>query len=195
MYHHLARYILCISVLALSSIAQARSFNVSANPIGLITGSYSAGVDVAVADRVTVGPYAAYSHTSDNVNGLPSTSTSTGFGLRTDIALSDTVFKDGWYLSPFVSRYKVHTQVSNDSTSLYRKTAIDFAALNAGLVLGYGWFWDAGINLRFGLGPMYTKVTGDFELEKNDGSKVKPKVVNRLEGFLPTAELILAWAF
>lgn len=185
------RFIVVLSILLTcfeAQLASAETFNVTINPFALLVGSFSGGVDVAVTDKITIGGYGGYSKSSFTLGSF----TATRLGLRSDISLSDDVFEDGWYAAPFVSYYTYKVDVGSD---LYKSGAVKFNATNFGAILGYGWFWDSGINIRAGLGPMYSKLSGNLEVEKKDGTREEPNLFHSLSGFLPTGDLIVAWVF
>jgi len=176
---------------------RARRFNVSLNPLSLISGALSTGFEWRAADHLTMGPYLHYDASGSGDNQT----SNIGLGFRTDYAFSG-VFNDGWYVSPFISRYSFKGHNASTDTTNGANTTIasqyEYDALNIGAVAGYGWYWSSGFNLRLGAGLMHTTLSGDFSISDDSSSGANPIIGSNdspASGLLPTGELIFAWAF
>lgn len=179
-----------------------RNVNISLNPLALSLGSLDVGAEFKISDKVSLGPYGRYSLDRDDGKLIQD-----GLGVRADFALSGRTFHSGWYLSPFISRYSFKmknvtiaddTATSGNSSNTAKSASKvasdwDFTSLNVGATAGYGWFWRPGINLRLGAGLMHSTIDGQFGLSSDDSSLLTPSKTT--SGFLPTGDLILAWAF
>lgn len=154
-----------------------KDLNIRVNPLGFIFGAANVQFDIGISDSFTLGPslsYASVKATSTTtVNGTTTSSSSVsssafGVGARANLFLGHSRFTDGWYLGPEVG----FASAKAGSTSA--------SGLSVGAVVGYGWFWEKGFNIMFGLGVQYISVD---------------TAVFSVGGVLPAGEFTLGYAF
>jgi hypothetical protein len=141
----------------LTHSANAKSMNLSLNPFSLLSGGINTGIEFKLNDQLTAGPYVNYQQTANSDDEVRTV----GFGARVDYALQSSAFEDGWYSSFFLSRYSFSGKIKGDTQSEPSlKIAYDFDSTNVGALIGYGWYWLSGFNLRLGIGLMHSTLTG-----------------------------------
>ncbi|MBL7714389.1 MAG: hypothetical protein JNL01_02910 [Bdellovibrionales bacterium] len=108
-----------------------RIMNLEFHPLYLFFGLTWVNLGFKVSDRFTLGPSVA----NLTFNFLGSRYSGTVFGLNGTFYLSQPgAFKDGWDVS-------LETLFGANGTII-------------GSTIGYGWFWNNGINMYLGLGGM-----------------------------------------
>ncbi len=166
-----------VAIFAGSTFAADRAANVRVNPLGLMTGTLGAEVDIGIGESFTAGPTASLVSVT-----VGSTSVSAfSFGVRSNFYLGGPRFTDGWFVGPSVLYAPMTISLGGASG-----TASAFAV---GAVAGYQWVWDSGFNINLAGGAAYYASAADITLE--DGTSVAVP----LSGTLPAFEFSLGWAF
>jgi hypothetical protein len=110
-------------------------------------------------------------------------------GLQAHWCPNGQVFSDHYYLSPFLG-YVTATMKSSATEYSTKGSGISVGAIG-----GYGWFWSSGFNFGIGFGVKHTSLTvGERSYLGKDGT-IKELSVTGLQGFSPTGELTLGFAF
>lgn len=129
--------------LALSTSAFAADYNIRVNPLSLLSGSFNAQFDFAMGDSMTVGPTLGYA--GGTYNGV--SAAALALGARADFALGHARLSDGWYLAPNF----LYVMASGSGASA--------GGFSAGVLAGYGWYWNGGFNMGVGLGAQYLSIS------------------------------------
>lgn len=116
--------------------AEAKSTNVHSNLVALVFGFYQINLDVAVADRLTIGPQLAFRR----MGAEGSTTNLYGLGIESNLYLSGPALTDSWVLSGLM---EYSTPFSDDLG--------EFVITIAGNIQ-YRWFWNNGFNMALGAG-------------------------------------------
>lgn len=67
-------------------------------------------------------------------------------------------------------------------------------AIGAGAVAGWRWIWDPGFSLGLGIGGQYISIASEAAATYEDGTEASTGSFN-VDGFVPTFEFTLGWAF
>jgi len=177
------------------------------NPVLISGDGLNLGIDLGLGGAASVGVYGSGSFSESESFSGTSKSRSVGFGVRGDWNFSGRAFTNGWYISPFVSRYTFgsetrlefqgassgspgSTQNQASSSSLIES---ELVATNVGSTFGYVFASeeDGPFNLfvRVGLGAMYTSVGGEL---KSDEREVSTEILSAdrvTSGVLPTGDI------
>jgi hypothetical protein len=170
-----------------------QKYGVYVNPILFRLGSLNVGADVKVADAVTVGPYAAYGRSSLDDGH----SHYWGVGARTDYYFGGQAFRQGWYLSPFASRYQWRFDTEGDADSEFKEETLEMGATNLGGTTGYYIHrTDTEIHFycRIGLGLMHSSFDGRVQGERKDGT-FEDSGPARFSGIMPTGDIHIGMLF
>lgn len=138
-----------------SFAAGDKSVNVWVNPLGLIIGWMSGGVDFKISDSLTIGPQGAYFSASSSTTVLSVTqefkTKYTAIGAQARYYFSGNAISDGWMLTPFFQ----YVPLSYSITMAGVTQSTTATALQFGSLIGYNWVWDGGFNMALGLGGAY----------------------------------------
>ncbi len=154
------------------------------NPLTAGFSGINLGVDLKVAESVSVGPYVSWSSSRQDDGDVLRT---TGIGGRMDFWLSGAALQSGWYVSPFVSRYTAAHEIKSAATAVSSSSDAVIQATNLGGTFGYVIASDeAGpVNfiVRLGLGLMHSSVQGDR------GAEIFEALGKATGSFWPTADV------
>jgi hypothetical protein len=175
--------------------AQQTRFNARINPVPLLLRVFSANLEFSPwqSPKTSFGLFGDYGegNSSDIYYRVAK------IGLRTDIALtSDDIFRDGWYLAPQISYFD--SRVSSHDVDKYSKADFSHRSIDLGALIGYGWFWNTGFNIKLGAGATVALwQTGASALVKKDGGKETPPwwLNRKLFAVLPAGEFTVGWTF
>lgn len=168
---------------AQSESKSGTGINIHINPITMLVGVYSIGVDVAVNQKLTLG--GSYQHIDFSSEDFDSNidATASGFGLRMQYFLNEAL-QDGWYFSGFgdFGKGEVDSTTSNEYA--------DIKVTSIGATAGYFWIWEH-FNIQLGLGMQNSKIdVSDSTLSAQDRADVED-----LEGVGLTGDFRIGLAF
>jgi hypothetical protein len=177
--------LICALFIALPNSAHGmgdtKSVNLYINPIGaLFDGVFSGGVDIALGQKVTLGPVASFFNvTRSGVNV-----TATAYGGRFNYYF-DGAIKSSWRFSLIAEEVPMKLSQGGFGATV---NATEIAAL-----IGYHWVWSV-LNLGLGAGAYYYTANSGVTLTDPNGSTTN---VNTplFHGIVPGIEFTLGIGF
>lgn len=151
-----------------------KTLNIRLNPVGLLYGVSSLGVDFTLSERFTLGPQVAFYELEDGNNDADVLS----YGARGQFFF-DQVYTDSWYLAGTLDFVNAETE---NSTTFEED---DVTGFSTSLLLGYMWMWDT-VNMQLGAGLQNT------ELDDATAATIDTASISGLE---PVAEFNFGLAF
>lgn len=145
--------------------------------------------DHKVADQWTAGIYAGSPGRDTGPNGTEESASI--YGLQVHWTPLSRALSDGPYLEPYLGYMRAKFTSSETGYSTTGQ------GLSGGLMIGYAWFWDSGLNLALGVGINDTILTtGSMTYSAPNGtvSKLEPGPFYS-NGMLEPAEIALGYAF
>jgi hypothetical protein len=121
--------------------------NISTAPVFFPFGSYDLDVELGLTRYLTLGPKLMY---NTFTSSFSTTGNKYSVGVVATVSIGHPKFTNGWVLRPFLS-YASGTA----STSGIPPVSVSASGLDFGANVGYGWFWNSGINLSLGFGYQY----------------------------------------
>ena len=168
------------------AVDSADALNVRINPLGVLVGSISLNLDVAVLPRWTLGPEFKYWNLRTKSNDGNSYDVfALGGGVRANW-FKEGVFTDGLYVGPSLSYARTALKVKNSAGEL----SYDDSSLILSSVVGYAWFWSS-FNIHLGGGANVNLGNDNIQVKNTDGST--SRVRTSVTGL--TAEFSLGYTF
>jgi hypothetical protein len=146
--------------------------------------------DRAISDRVSLIVGAGYGAIGgkDDESG-----TATGFStIRGLVGMNWQPIGNGmhgFYLGPRVRVNNYNVKVSGDGDT----TNGSITTIGVAAVVGYRWIWDPGFSLGVGFGGQYLSAISQTNGTDSEGNEVEAGF--NFDGFLPSFEFTLGWAF
>ncbi len=163
---------LAIATFALGLSAQPTNI-IKTNPIGLAFGNFNATYEKTLGSSASILIKGQYMY---KLFGLDVNLAGGGLGFRYYFTHAKKAIPSGFYINPqAVFMY-------GGITDEYDGTTYSATTLGFGAELGYQWVWESGFTLDLGLGPSYTRASGN-----NGGEGVS--------GILPSATIAIGFAF
>ena len=160
------------------------------NPLTAGFSGINLGVDLKVAETISVGPYASWSSSKQDDGTVLRT---TGVGGRMDFWLTGEALRSGWYASPFASRYTAAHEIKSAAAAVSHSSDAVIQATNVGGTFGYAIASeeDSAVNflVRVGLGLMHSSVRGD------KGAEIFEALGEATGSFWPTADVHVGLVF
>lgn len=157
--------------------------------------------DINIGKGFTVGPLFSTmgaTRTTDLIfdsssNGADVTIGGGSWGLRGNWYMSGEALKSGWYLGPFLNFGSI--DMTGVQSSVNIAGSENFTQI--GLLVGYHWFWDFGLNFNFGLGGSYYSLPATVTMTGTSGNvtQTRNETIPAITNFLPSIEMSLGFAF
>ena len=173
---------------SVSSVQAAATVNLRVDPLQVLVGTLSAGLDFEIADEWTFGPRFHFMNSQlGDYKFL-----TWGAGGRFNYYLSGKNFSRGWYWGSSVEYRFV--KVERNST-LYGQVSGETSGLSTTQIFGYGWYW-GNFNMSVGGGAQIAPWSRALELKDTSGVK-REDFSNYFAsvGFTPTVEFNIGFLF
>lgn len=179
-----------------SSNNQEPTMAVKISPLQLLAFSLDGKFTVAVHDRVAISVPLVVSYVPKKIlKGIDDIHYYSA-GIGAQIFLSNKAQRSGFHIEPSIA--VGYGQFTPESMASFNSTF-----LRATTIVGYGWFFDNGLNLNLGLGAFYnyafseeaTPLKKTLSLIKLPSAVLFTNSYGLTRGFGPTAEISLGYAW
>lgn len=193
--------VLCAALLAAGSVRAEVGKNESPLPMDLKTGNLrvapavlfgngSLSYDMAVSEKMTVGPTLGRRSASLKVFDVGTDLTSYTVGVTARYHLSGPRFMDGWVMSGNLS----YLPSSMSYSTGFKEYSGSLSGIGVSADIGYQWMWKSGLNLSLGAGLAFSSLPSEQTLTASDGSQMAA-ATPAWSGITPDVELTVGYAF